>query len=267
MSVLAYSPTAQRAARGTAVALFLLVFGLPLAILLLAALAGQWNGILPSKFTLHHLLALAGAGQGAALWHSIATGILAALIAVTLGAAGALAGRRLSGHARRTLDALYFLPIALPSASIGLALLIAFSRSPLLLNGTVALVVIAHVVLITAYAYANTKAGLEGIPAGLEEMADSLGARPPLVLRSITLPLLAPHLLAALALGFALSMGELGATIMLYPPQWITAPVQVFALTDRGDIFAGAALGTGLLACTFLVLLLLNRSNSGRNQP
>lgn len=267
MSVLAYAPTTRRAACGAAVFLFILIFGLPLAMLLLAALAGQWNGTLPSTFTFRHLLALATAGQGAALWHSVATGILASLIALLLGAAGALAERQLSGYARRALDALYFLPIALPSASIGLALLIAFSRGPLLLNGTVALVIIAHVVLITAYAYANTRAGIEGIPAGLEEMADSLGARPALVLRSVTLPLLAPHLLAALALGFALSMGELGATIMLYPPQWVTAPVQVFALTDRGDIFAGAALGTGLLACTFLVLLLLNRSNPGRGRP
>lgn len=267
MSVLAYSPASTRMVRGAAILLFLLVFGLPLAMLLLAAVAGQWNGILPSRLTLEHLRALAGSGQGAALWHSIATGVIASLIAVALGGAGAFAARRLPNGARRSLDALFFLPIALPSASIGLALLIAFSQGPILLNGTVALVILAHVVLTTAYAYANTRAGLDRLPAGLEEMADSLGAPPPMVWRRVTLPLLAPHLLAALALGFALSMGELGATIMLYPPQWVTAPVRVFALTDRGDIFAGAALGTGLLACTFLVLLLLNRPNSGRDRP
>jgi 2-aminoethylphosphonate transport system permease protein len=123
----------------------------------------------------------------------------------------------------------------------------------------VELVVLTHVVLVTAYAYANAKAGLERIPPGLEDMADSLGAAPRMVMLHVTLPLLIPHLLAAAALGFALSMGELGATIMLYPPQWVTAPVDVFTLTDRGSVFSGAAASVLLLACTFAVLLLLNR--------
>lgn len=259
MSVLAYTRTAKLSARGAALLIFGLIFGLPLAMLALAALAGQWNGILPAALTLRHLAGLAGGAQGEALWHSVATGLLASAIAVLLGTAGALAARRLTSGWKRLLDGLFFLPIALPSAAIGLALLVAFSRKPVLLNGTVALVVIAHVVLVTAYAYATAEAGLAAMPPGLEEMADSLGARPGLVQRSVTLPLLAPHLLAAFALGFALSMGEIGATIMLYPPQWVTAPVRIFALTDRGDVFAGAALGIALLACTFLVLVLLDR--------
>ncbi|HQT89284.1 MAG TPA: ABC transporter permease subunit [Acidiphilium sp.] len=259
MSMLVYRPCTRQVARLAALGLFGLIFGLPLAILLLAAVTGQWNGVLPTILTLRHVRALLGGDQGASLWHSIATGLAASLIAVLLGGGGALAARDLPAGFRRGLDALYFLPIALPSASIGLALLITFSQPPILLNGTVALVVMAHVVLITAYAYANTRAGIETLPAELEDVAGSLGASQWLALRSITLPLLAPYLLAAFALGFALSMGELGATIMLYPPQWVTAPVQVFALTDRGDIYAGAALGVALLACTFLVLLLLNR--------
>jgi ABC-type Fe3+ transport system permease subunit len=44
------------------------------------------------------------------------------------------------------------------------------------------------------------------------------------------------------AFSFALSMGELGATMMVYPPGWLTIPVGIFALTDRGDVFDGAAL-------------------------
>jgi 2-aminoethylphosphonate transport system permease protein len=41
----------------------------------------------------------------------------------------------------------------------------------------------------------------------------------------VTLPLIAPYLIAAFGLSFALSMGELGATVMVYPPGWITLPV------------------------------------------
>lgn len=260
MSVLAYAPRTRAVLRCTTLVLVAFVFGLPLLILALASLAGRWNGILPSAFTIDHLAHGLAGGNGRALWHSIATGLLATGLATALGGWGALAGRGLSGPARRALDALFLLPIAIPSVSIGLALLVAFSRKPFLLNGTIALVVIGHVVLITAYAYAGACAGLEGLPVELESMASSLGAAPARVLLSITLPLLRPHLLAAAALGFALSMGELGATIMLYPPFWVTAPVRVFALTDRGAMFAGAALGTILLAVTFATLRLLDRS-------
>jgi 2-aminoethylphosphonate transport system permease protein len=259
MRRLVYTEASRRGLALLALLLATLVFGLPLLMLVLASVAGQWNGVLPSQFTLEHLQSAAVGGQSVALWHSLATGLSATSISVVLGAWGALAARGAARWVQHVTDSAYLLPIALPSVSIGLALLIAFSRPPLLLNGSVELVVLTHVVLVTAYAYANAKAGLERIPPGLEDMADSLGAAPRMVMLHVTLPLLIPHLLAAAALGFALSMGELGATIMLYPPQWVTAPVDVFTLTDRGSVFSGAAASVLLLACTFAVLLLLNR--------
>jgi 2-aminoethylphosphonate transport system permease protein len=72
------------------------------------------------------------------------------------------------------------------------------------------------------------------------------------------LPLTTPYLLAAFSLSFALSMGELGATVMVYPPGWVTMPVGIFALTDRGDVFHGAALTMILVAATMAVLIALS---------
>ena len=54
-------------------------------------------------------------------------------------------------------------------------------------------------------------------------------------------------------------MGELGATIMVYPPGWVTLPVGIFALTDRGAIFDGAALTMLLILTTLVVLIVLPR--------
>ena len=73
------------------------------------------------------------------------------------------------------------------------------------------------------------------------------------------LPLIAPYLIAAFGLSFALSMGELGATVMVYPPGWVTLPVAIFGLTDRGDIFSGAALTMILVAATLALLIGLER--------
>ena len=83
----------------------------------------------------------------------------------------------------------------------------------------------------------------------------------------VTLPLLAPYLVAAFGLSFALSMGELGATVMVYPPGWVTLPVSIFSLTDRGEIFAGAALTMILVAATLVLLLVgLERMPLGRGR-
>jgi 2-aminoethylphosphonate transport system permease protein len=114
-------------------------------------------------------------------------------------------------------------------------------------------------VLISAFTYGNVSAGLSRLPPDVEQVAESLGATPAYRLRRVTLPLLTPYLLAAFSLSFAMSMGELGATVMVYPPGWVTMPVGIFALTDRGAAFDGAALTMVLAAATLLVLLGLSR--------
>ncbi len=154
---------------------------------------------------------------------------------------------------------LFLLPIAVPSVSVGLGLLVAFSRPPLLLNGTPYIVLIAHVVLVSAFAYGSVSAGLARLPVHYEQVAASLGGRPAYVLFRVTLPLITPSLVAAAGLCFALSMGELGATIMVYPPDWVTLPIGIFALTDRGVVFDGAALTMLLLAVTLTVLIVVSR--------
>jgi 2-aminoethylphosphonate transport system permease protein len=240
-------------------ALFIPVFGLPLFMVGAASVAGQWNGVLPSHLTLRHLQDAVQSNAGAELLTSLLTGLVASAIALTLGTWAALAVRRMRGRLRRMASVAFLLPIAVPSVSVGLGLLVAFSRPPLLLNGTPVIVLIAHVVLVTAFAYGSVSAGLARLPAHYEQVAASLGARPGYVLWRVTLPLITPSLVAAAGLCFALSMGGLGATIMVYPPDWVTLPVGIFALTDRGSVFDGAALTVLLLAVTVGVLLVVSR--------
>jgi 2-aminoethylphosphonate transport system permease protein len=54
-------------------------------------------------------------------------------------------------------------------------------------------------------------------------------------------------------------MGELGTTVMVYPPGWVTLPVNIFALSDRGAIFDAATLTMILGAATLIVLWALSR--------
>lgn len=253
----------SKSARWTAWTVFALLaaifFGLPLLMLLLASVARQWNGALASQLGIDHLVEAMQGARGRALLTSLLTASIAGLGSLALGTWGALAARNAGAGLRRFLDAIYILPITLPTVTVGLALLVTFSRAPFFLNGTPCLVIMAHIILVTAYAYNCVRAGLERLPQTYEQVAASLGGSRATILRRVTLPLLRPYLAAAASLSFAFSMGELGATIMVYPPGWVTAPVDIYALTDRGAIFTGAALSVLLLGATVSALLLFNR--------
>ncbi|MCS0494420.1 ABC transporter permease subunit [Ancylobacter sp. MQZ15Z-1] len=242
--------------------LFAVLYGLPIAVIVLASLARTWNGALPGEFTLLHYAEAFRSDSLDALVTSLMTGAIASTAALACGTWAALALRRRVRLPARLLEAVFFVPSAVPSVSVGLGLLVAFSQPPFLLNGTRAIVLIAHFVLVFAFTFGNVTAGLARVPAECEQIAESLGARPFYRLRRVTLPLLTPYLIAAFSLSFALSMGELGATIMVYPPGWVTMPVRIFALSDRGAIFDAATLTTILGVATLIVLTVLSRVSS-----
>jgi 2-aminoethylphosphonate transport system permease protein len=195
----------------------------------------------------------------AALEASLVTASAASVASLGLGLLAALGARGLSPKAQALCDLVFFAPSAVPTVSVGLALLVAFSQKPIVLNGTIGIVLIAHSLIVFPYAYGGMRAGLARLPEGLEAMAESLGAGAWARFRRITLPLLAPHLRASAALAIAVSMGELAATSMVYPPGWATLPVRIYALTNRGNVLDAAALTVTLGAATFAVLSALRK--------
>ncbi|EAU2707737.1 2-aminoethylphosphonate ABC transport system, membrane component PhnV [Salmonella enterica] len=246
--MLIWSPKGRAAAGVVASVLFIVFFFLPLAVILMSSLSQQWNGILPSSFTLNHFV---NALHGAA-WDAL-------LASLTIGVWAALALRQYGVKTQKWLSMVFYLPSAIPSVSVGLGILVAFSQGPLQMNGTLWIVLTAHFVLISAFTFSNVSTGLARISADIENVASSLGASPWYRLRHVTLPLLMPWMMSALALSLSLSMGELGATMMIYPPGWTTLPVAIFSLTDRGNIADGAALTIVLVAITLLLMIKLER--------
>ncbi|QIS05166.1 ABC transporter permease subunit [Nocardia brasiliensis] len=235
------------------------VFLAPIATVVAAALAGSWTGPLPSNLGFANFGRALSGEQAASLSVSLQTALLAGAVSLVLGTWAALAVREAPGWWRRGTDAVFHLPVAVPSVAIGLGVLIAFNERPVLLGGTKWIVILAHSVLVLAYAYSAVAAALNRIDPGYRQAAESLGAGPARVLFQVTLPLLLPALGAAAGLAVALSMGELGATVMVYPATWKTLPVSIFAQTDRGEVFDAAASTTLLVLVTLVALVLLGR--------
>ncbi|EYT78187.1 ABC transporter permease [Streptomyces andamanensis] len=239
--------------------LFLPLFALPLLVVLGASFATHWSGVLPSGLTTGNYRTATRGDALQALTTSLVTAVTASLLALAVGTWAALAGSALRKSHRRVLDALFVLPVAVPSVVVGLSVLVAFSKPPMLLNGTSWIVILAHTVLVTAFAHQSVSAAIVRLDPAYEQAAASLGARPSHVLWRVRLPLLLPSLTAAAGLCFALSMGELSATMMLYPPDWTPLPVLIFAATDRGSLFTGSAVAVVLMAVTLLALLAVSR--------
>ncbi|MEU1794677.1 MULTISPECIES: ABC transporter permease subunit [Streptomyces] len=239
--------------------LFVPLFAVPLLVILAASLATHWSGAFPSGPTVERYTAATSGDSLQALTTSLVTAVTASVLALTLGGWAALAAASLRTRGKRFLDALFILPVAVPSVVVGLAVLVAYSKPPVLLNGTRWIVILAHTVLVTAFAYQSVAAAVRRLDPMYEHAAAGLGASPARVLWRVKLPLLLPSLTSAAGLCFALSMGELSATMMLYPPDWTPLPVQIFAATDRGSLFTGAALAVVLMTTTLLVLAAVSR--------
>ncbi|WP_327735610.1 ABC transporter permease subunit [Streptomyces nojiriensis] len=257
--MLVHSKSGRWAAWGLFGLLFLPLFALPLLVVVAASFATHWSGAFPSGPTTGNYAAAVRGESLQALTTSLVTALAASLLALAVGTWAALAAATLGRRGKRLLDALFMLPVAVPSVVVGLAVLVAFSQPPVLLNGTSSIVILAHTILVTAFAHQSVSAAIVRLDPAYEQAAASLGARPAYVLWRVKLPLLLPSLTAAAGLCFALSMGELSATMMLYPPDWMPLPVRIFTATDRGSLFSGSAVAVVLMAATLLVLLAVSR--------
>ncbi|MFI7285179.1 ABC transporter permease [Streptomyces anulatus] len=165
---------------------------------------------------------------------------------------------------------LVLLPMVLPPTVGGVALLLAFGRRGLLgpwLEDTFGVTLPFHtsgaVLAATFVAMPFLVISLEGALGGLrpryEETAASLGASPVRVFLTVTLPMVAPGLIAGAALTWARALGEFGATITFagnLPGTTQTLPLQVYLLLQESPE-AATSVSLLLLAIAMIVLIAL----------
>lgn len=151
-----------------------------------------------------------------ALWSTLCT------LPIALALSLALANRQYLG--RNLLNALVHLPLVLPPVVTGYALLIFFGRQGVIgawLSDTFGIVlafkwtgaVLAASVMSLPLMVRPIVLSLEATDTRLNAAAATLGASPVVIFLTVTVPMAAPGLLAAMVLGFAKSLGEFGATV------------------------------------------------------
>ena len=164
---------------------------------------------------------------------SLEIGILATIVATALGTLIALAIVRHRFRGRGATNLLVFLPMSTPEIVLGASLLTLFLNMTGVFQLGFVTVFIAHVMFIVSFVVVTVKARLIGFDRHLEEAAMDLGANEFTTFRKVTFPLLAPAMLAAALLGFALSIDDFVITFFNAGSQSQTFPMYVWATSQR----------------------------------
>ncbi|NBN79829.1 ABC transporter permease subunit [Microvirga tunisiensis] len=242
-----------------------LICGLPMALLFKVGLTG------PAGIDLAPLAeAMANRSVQTALWNSLESSVLSALLAVILGALLALAVGLTDVRAKGPLVFCLLLPMMIPPHVIAIAWIQAMGPgSPLLkplglapemgetpgiysVTGLVSLLALQHAPLV----FLILRAALRALPRELADAARVCGAGGPRVLLRITLPLIAPSLLASFMLAFVAALGNFGINALLgIPARYTTLPVLMWRrLASFGpDVLPNVAVISVVLAVVTLL--------------
>ncbi|HXQ51692.1 MAG TPA: iron ABC transporter permease [Stellaceae bacterium] len=158
------------------------------------------------------------------------------------------------------VDALIFIPIAVPSVIVGAAILFAYLVLPIPIYDTLWILLVAYVTLHLPYGMRFAAGGFAQIHRELEEVAEVSGAGVLAIFRRVLLPLLAPMMIAAWLYVFVLVVRELAASFFLVGPQ--TSVLATLSLTlwdDGGSIGAICALGALEIAGLAVVAFAMRR--------
>jgi spermidine/putrescine transport system permease protein len=190
-----------------------------------------------------------------ALLTSLRLAALATVIATVIGTLMAIALVRHKFGGRRLANLLIVIPMATPEVVIGAALLSMFIYYTLALGFTTLL--IAHVMFSISFVVVVVRSRLIGFDRHLEEAAADLGATPLATFRTVTLPLLAPGILAAALLAFSLSIDDFVIS-NFNSGTTVTFPLYVYGVSLRGVPVQVNVLATmlfGLLTVAVSVVL------------
>jgi len=184
-----------------------------------------------------------------AAWLSLKIAATSATGALVLGTLAALVLVRFGRFSGRLLfNGLITAPLVMPEVILGLAMLLLFVALEDLIGWPdgrgFTTIAIAHTTIGMAYATVVVRSRLAQMDDSLEEAAMDLGARPAKVFFLITLPVIAPSLVAAWLLAFTLSLDDVVVAQFVSGPGSTTLPIEVFSSVRLGVSPQVNALGT-----------------------
>lgn len=234
---------------------------LPLCSIAATAFTGTLSGGMAwENWTLRHFAAVFAHGSEAlqALGTSFALALGAVVLVGVLGALVAYCSLRLRSRTAQALDILSVLPNAVPGIVVAVGLILAWNQPwlPITPYNTWVILLLAYACLLLPYPIRYAHAALQQVSVHLESAARVHGASVWQMLARVVAPLLAPSVLAAMLLVFAIASRELVASLLLAPTGMQTVAVYVWRQFEQGSVGEGMAMSMIAIAITAALVLL-----------
>ncbi len=163
------------------------------------------------------------------------------------------------------IDTLVMFPYVIPGSVLGISLVVAFNQKPMLLTGTMLIIVVSYVIRKMPFTLRSSIGILYQIDPSIEEASRSLGQPPMKTFFMTTAPLMAPGLFSGAVLSFIASINELSSTLILYSGRTGTISVAIFTEIFKDGFGPAAALSTILTVATIISLVIFNKVSGGRS--
>lgn len=165
----------------------------------------------------------------------------------------------------KIIDTLSMIPYVIPGSVVGIALVIAFSRKPVVLVGTAAIMIIALVIRRSSYTIRSSVATLQQIPMSIEEAASSLGSSKLGAFFKVTMPMMSNGIISGALLSWISIITELSTGIILYNYRTTTLTIQIYTYVSRGSYGIAAAMSAILTCMTTISLLLFMKCSKNKS--
>lgn len=226
----------------------------PIAVMVTMAFNESVLYELPFRFTTDWFVKLAGNERLLeASANSVGLALINTVIATALGTAAAIAFSRYRFRGRNVLRLLLFPPIAIPWLITGTAMLVLFQWSGV--GRGLHAMLLGHVALSLPYVIVVVGARLANFGPELEEAAATLGANAWQTFWRVSLPVMAPGVVAAALFAFAVSFDQFVISYFLAPPGVSTLPVEIYSAIRKGFTPEVNAISTLIIGFSMLLLV------------
>ena len=156
----------------------------------------------------------------------------------------------------KIIDTVSMVPYIIPGSVVGIALVMAFNKKPLVLTGTIMIMIVALVIRRIPYTIRSSTATLQQFSLSIEEAAISLGSSKLMAFFKITVPMMANGILSGAIMSWVTIITELSTAIILYNLNTITLTLATYTYVSRGNYGIAAAYATILTVTTIISLLI-----------
>ncbi|MGL5435233.1 MAG: ABC transporter permease [Lachnospiraceae bacterium] len=171
---------------------------------------------------------------------------------------------RQKGWFAQVMDLLIMFPFVIPGAVLGISLIVAFNKKPVILTGTAFIMVIAFIVRKLPYTVRSGSAFLHQMDPSVEEASINLGVSPMKTFFKVTARLMAPGVLSGAILSWITCINELSSSVMLYSGKTSTISVAIYTEVVRNSYGTAAALASILTVSTVVSLLIFLKVSKGK---